>query len=151
MQNNQPVTTDPSLTVTDVPIRFPHIPSRRVPPPGTANWIRKEDVSVRVDATHKESFLGRSGNIPGVRTEQTGKVSAEAFDERLLPSPATREESVTRREKSDLLVMTEQLRHRLVDFGNILARSEQADPQLERAFETVCRSYSQLATIVQQS
>lgn len=151
MQENLPGTTDTSIVNPDAPIRFPHIPSRRNPPPGTAHWIRKEDFAVRVDATHEETVSKRVPEIPGIRTDASGKIKAEAFDDRLLPEPVTQDDSTVRREKSDLLVMTEQMRLRLVDFGNILARSDQPDQRLDRAFETVCRCYSQLAAIANKS
>jgi hypothetical protein len=154
---------------TETPIRFPHIPSRNVAPPASAAWFRAGESELRIDGDHnppgsrKDTLTGSSGiaavglephsveqtGIPGLRARPSAGLPSrsEAFDDRMLPEPSAPQDDALRQPADVLQPMLDQLRIRLLDFGNLLARDYPGDQHLESAFETVCRSYGQLIAL----
>lgn len=76
---------------------------------------------------------------------------AESVDENLVHRPEVK--PVSRPAGSpagNVAALVEQVRLRLVDFGNLLSREHGEDRRLEAAFETVCRSYGELLDAVRR-
>lgn len=135
-----------SPAVSLPPIRFPHIPSRDLPPLPASSWFHHGQAAVRVDGQHPPAGerAARVG-IPGIRSPRS-----EAEELPLAPESGNLT-GTGRLPAESLLAMNEQLRRRLLDFGNLLAASDSADRQLEKGFETVCRCYSQLSALIREA
>ncbi len=93
-----------------------------------------------------DPLSAEQAGIPGLRARPSASRPArsEAFDDRMLPEPPAPQDDALRLPADVLQPMLDQLRIRLLDFGNLLARDYPGDQRLESAFETVCRSYGQL-------
>lgn len=135
----------------NAPIRFPHIPARDNPPPGTSSWLRTGGTLVRLDANHPPAG-GRAkegGAIPGVRSVAAGSTDG-ASDAAPVPSTGW-PDGMEQGERAELLAINEQLRMRLVDFGNLLSASGGGNRTLEAGFETVCCCFSQLSARIRRA
>ncbi len=161
----------PSRATTEIttkkenPIRFPHIPARTGLPAGTVAKFHNDGASHRVDSIHTRTSSQSTTSpghpsgaasapvnpIPGIRTRDS--IHSEASDDHLVPfAPTTppSEKPVRPALPPDVAALTEQMRRRLLDFGNLLA-SRSSDARLESAFETVCQSFSQLDRAVERN
>lgn len=143
---NSPVVVPVIVPVAETPIRFPHIPSRHVAPPASAAWLRAGEADLRIDGDHNPPGQTGKSEVPGLRSRSPSAQSlrAEAFDDRMLPEAPAPSDDALRQPTEVLQPMLDQLRLRLLDFGNLLSRDYPGDQRLEAAFEVVCRSYGQL-------
>jgi hypothetical protein len=148
---SDPLASQSVVVCSNAPIKFPHIPARNSFLQGPSTTFQNAGAVHRVDADHPR-MSGAASVIPGIRTPNSAREESahgEALDNQVLPEPAkpSTSDEDSRRMPKELLALSEQMRRRLMDFGNLLSDRNQ-DPRLEKAFETVCHSFSQLYAVV---